>query len=235
MKRLSHQQAWELIPWYVNDTLDAAEAEAVDDHLERCPLCRREVVANRRLALAVLRSAGEGVPRSPRHGGERLLAGGAAERRGSRRAAPGVRRWWWAPAAALAASLAVALLVPAWLGGAVAPAEVSPSEAAPPPSAAFRTLTSPSAVDAAGGAAVRLVFAAGMSEGAIRRLLLAEEGRFVAGPSPAGVYTAVFPVAGGDEAVDTLLARLRAAPAVALAERLHAAAAADAGDAEGDG
>ncbi|HMB54248.1 MAG TPA: zf-HC2 domain-containing protein [Thermoanaerobaculia bacterium] len=230
--RYGHQQAWELIPWYVNGTLAAAEAEAVDEHLERCPLCRREVVANRRLALAVLRSAGEGVPTAPAAGAERLLDGTSSQRAnaagGSRRPA---RRLWWAPPATLAAALAAAVVAAALLAS---PGD-APSEPAP---AAFRTLTSPAATPAtapAGSpteevATLRLVFTAGVSEGEVRRLLVAEQGRFVDGPSPAGVYTAVFPRAGGggdggEEAVATLLTRLRAAPAVALAERVHQEAA----------
>ncbi|HEX2162476.1 MAG TPA: zf-HC2 domain-containing protein, partial [Thermoanaerobaculia bacterium] len=52
-RRLRHQEVWELLPWYVNGTLAAAERQAVDEHLERCPLCQSEVTASRRLSQAV--------------------------------------------------------------------------------------------------------------------------------------------------------------------------------------
>jgi hypothetical protein len=55
--RLGHQEAWELLPWYVNGTLTGDERRAVDEHLERCPLCRGELAANEELALAVRRAA----------------------------------------------------------------------------------------------------------------------------------------------------------------------------------
>lgn len=55
--RLGHQEAWELLPWYVNGTLAGDERRAVDEHLERCPLCRGELAANEELALAVRRAA----------------------------------------------------------------------------------------------------------------------------------------------------------------------------------
>lgn len=48
-----HERAFELLPWLVNDTLAAAEREAVELHVRTCITCRREVKDQQRL-LAVL-------------------------------------------------------------------------------------------------------------------------------------------------------------------------------------
>ena len=48
-----HQRAWELLPWYVNDTLTDGERRTVEAHAAACPLCREEIAASRRLAAAV--------------------------------------------------------------------------------------------------------------------------------------------------------------------------------------
>ncbi len=40
---LSHEVAVELLPWIVNDSLDARESEAVRDHAQACVICRREL------------------------------------------------------------------------------------------------------------------------------------------------------------------------------------------------
>ena len=48
-----HERAFELLPWLVNDTLAAADREAVELHVRTCITCRREVKDQQRL-LAVL-------------------------------------------------------------------------------------------------------------------------------------------------------------------------------------
>jgi hypothetical protein len=37
------KRATELVPWFLNDTLDATEQQLVRDHLEKCEQCQREV------------------------------------------------------------------------------------------------------------------------------------------------------------------------------------------------
>lgn len=227
LQPLAHQDAWELIPWYVNDTLDDADADAdaggFEAHLERCPLCRREVELNRELAVAV-RDAGElpsaeaglarVLERLDRTPVEELPA--PTPRRGAGRLLPG----WWSvtprPARrALAAGLAAVLLLAVALGAVLLSPGTGPGEA---PAASFRTLSSPrpAATAVAGdGFRVRLVFSPSATEPHLRRLLLADDGRLVDGPSPAGVYTAAFPAGADRRAV---LERLRATPQVELAE-----------------
>ena len=42
-----------LLPWYVNNTLEASEHQQVEQHLRSCLICRRELVALRKLAAEV--------------------------------------------------------------------------------------------------------------------------------------------------------------------------------------
>lgn len=245
-RRLRHQEAWELLPWYVNRTLAGDEREAVEAHLERCPLCRVEVAAGEELALAVRRGAA-----APPDTGRlaRLLArldepGEAdgrevAELAGSTalpsalpapahpsapRLPPAVR---WALALQAAAVLALAL----GLGSLLAARDPAPAGAAPavpadltsapsdPTSAAepgYRTLAAPAPPATGEGLAVRAVFSPTASERELRRLLLAAGARFAGGPSPAGVYT--LEIAGDEAAAAAALALLRRDPHVELAE-----------------
>lgn len=231
--RLGHQEVWELIPWYVNGTLESSERRALEEHVERCPLCRREVDANRELAAAVA-DAGEAAPapgdrlrrvmarldgRAARaaHPPRRPAAEGSGSAQGARR-----RLGWWShtpvPARrALLGQLAALLVLAVALGWLV----LRPVPPAAPAEPAFRTLSDPRPAPAAaeGPVTVRLLFTAGTSEAEIRRLLLAEGGRLVGGPTPTGVYTAAFALSDDPRGRGgSLLQRLRAAPVVELAE-----------------
>ena len=42
-EHFSHEQAVELLPWLVNDSLDELEKEAVLEHAHACVICRREL------------------------------------------------------------------------------------------------------------------------------------------------------------------------------------------------
>ena len=247
-ERLRHQEAWELIPWYVNGTLVEGEAAQVEEHLERCPLCRREVAANRTLAAALaevdvpprrppIRASSACWPASASRWTTAATSGGsplAPTPMPPRRAG---RAGWLAstprPARrVLAAQLAAVLLLAVALGWSLfAPAgclddgAVAGLAGRPELRPAFRTLSQPSSdlPPAAGGGeegtTVRLLFAAGTTEAEMRRLLLGEGGRLVAGPSPTGVYTAAF--AAPDGGGGALVERLRGMPMVELVEAVR--------------
>ena len=42
-EEMTHEQAIELLPWFVNESLDAGEHEAVQAHASGCVICRREI------------------------------------------------------------------------------------------------------------------------------------------------------------------------------------------------
>ena len=48
-----HDKAQELLPWYVKGTLLAKEMAEVEAHLADCPICRKDLEAERRLAGAI--------------------------------------------------------------------------------------------------------------------------------------------------------------------------------------
>jgi anti-sigma factor RsiW len=49
----SHQRIWELLPWYLNDTLETAEYAEVRRHVGSCLVCHREIRRLEQLELAV--------------------------------------------------------------------------------------------------------------------------------------------------------------------------------------
>ena len=52
----AHRSTLELLPWYVNGTLEGAERAQVDAHLSACLPCRRELEAQRALQTALAQS-----------------------------------------------------------------------------------------------------------------------------------------------------------------------------------
>lgn len=48
-----HQDVWELLPWYVNGTLDDTEREAVKQHISNCQRCETELNQCRIIASAI--------------------------------------------------------------------------------------------------------------------------------------------------------------------------------------
>lgn len=41
---MNHQQAYELLPWWVNGTLSAEQQAQVDDHVKSCSTCQQEIL-----------------------------------------------------------------------------------------------------------------------------------------------------------------------------------------------
>ncbi len=96
----------ELLPWYVNETLDDKESHAMDQHLERCAACAQEIT--------ILRAVRESVRREsisvlvPKPDAEQFLA--AANQHKHQTA---LRKTAWV-AAALAASVALIVAFLSW-------------------------------------------------------------------------------------------------------------------------
>ncbi|HUO86568.1 MAG TPA: zf-HC2 domain-containing protein [Thermoanaerobaculia bacterium] len=212
-RRLGHQEAWELLPWYVNGTLGSDERQAVEVHLDRCPLCRSELAASRELAFAV--RAAEESPQAVELRLERLLdrlEPPATAQSAPPRVAPRRRGDHLRPAVRWVLALQAAALLVLTLGLGSLLARQPPG----PTTGGFRTLAAApvEAVTPGHTPTVRAVFSPTASEAELRRLLLAVEARLIDGPSAAGVYT--LQLVG--EAPEAALERLRAAPLVELAE-----------------
>ena len=56
---LGHGTTWELLPWYVNGTLEGGELRGVEAHLEACGICRREVAGLRGVSTLLREEATE--------------------------------------------------------------------------------------------------------------------------------------------------------------------------------
>jgi anti-sigma factor RsiW len=212
-----HREAWELLPWYVNGTLENPELDAVQAHLGECEACREEAARCRQLAVAVQAASPGGRAPSPERlarlleridrtertaGGpawRRWLGGTAARLRDALRTTAPPIRW------VLAAQGALVVLLAAW----------GIWQAAAGGAPAYRTLADPSDPPGAVQARIRLVFADDTPERDIRALLRRIDGSIVAGPSLAGAYTVeLADAAARPAALDTL----RASPGVRLAE-----------------
>jgi anti-sigma factor RsiW len=228
---LTHEQAWELLPWLVNDTLEAPDREEIAAHLAACRDCRAEVERCR--SLQALVRAAEVAPsphpaqlarlmqrvdmmekvrkRSPlgRFFGRTVVASdqpqpssGTVERAFT---SSGGRRTnvWWA-LTAQAAALVVLLAVILW----------------PPPPKRYVGLgdPEPAAVAVRAQHQVRVVFTPTTTEAELRRALLEVHGEVVAGPTPFGAYTIAVPADPGAEPLSLVLEHLRADPHVRFAE-----------------
>ena len=203
VRALSHQQAWELLPWLVNETLAPMEREGVETHLASCGECRDEAERCRALG-ALVRSADVAPSPHPAQLAQLMRRVDEAEQTRKRPRLVrllGARRVnvWWA-LAAQAAVLVVLLAVVFW---------------SPAPSR-FRTLSDPAPPAVVTQRQVRVVFAPTTTEAELRRALLEVRGEVVGGPSPLGAYTIAVPA--GAEPLQLVLEHLRADPHVRFAE-----------------
>jgi anti-sigma factor RsiW len=203
----AHLHAQASLPWLLNGTLAEAERRAVDTHLRACPDCRSDLEG-----LRLLREAGA----APGPGGdpERALAR-LLPRLDSRAAAPGHPTPAPAPAARPQAAndprwLRWAALAQACVIILLAALLARPDEAG----TNYRAL---GAASAAQGQAV-LMFKPDTPERELRRIVRASGARIVDGPTVTDAYVVGID---GDQ-VAPVLARLRAEPAVLLAEPLSA-------------
>jgi anti-sigma factor RsiW len=217
---LTHEQAWELLPWLVNETLLPHERHGVEAHLAACPICRAEAERCRALGAGV---RGAEVAPSPHPAQLARLLRRIDEVEGERRRPLFVRllgttrvNVGWALGAQAVTLLALVMVI-FWPVAPVAP----PSVATAP---AFRTLGDPPAPGPAGAPAgsvhrVKVVFAPTTTEADLRALLLEVRAELVAGPSPLGAYTLALPARGpAAEPLTLVLEHLRADRHIRFAE-----------------
>ena len=212
-----HQEIWELLPWYVNGTLDVQEFQRVEVHLGLCALCQAELVRCRTLATAVQTADEVAWEPSPAHLARLLARIEAAEApaaaatgwwqrwqevwrngRAILQHTPPVMRWACAVQCALVVLLAGGLL---WQGSG------RPQ--------LYATLSNVTQESPEAGRHIRLVLQEDMTERELRSLLIRVGGTITDGPSPIGAYTIQVPAA---TAVPSVLEILRAHRQVQLAE-----------------
>jgi hypothetical protein len=220
-----HAEAQDVLPWLANGTLAGTELERVQAHVETCAGCRADLAA-----LRTVRAAGRGIDLNldmegalarllPRlddtaavDGDGALPACAAAPSATPIAAAPGLLQRWrerfaandgaWLRAAVAAqcgviAVLAVLLARPA--------AHTDTADA-------YRVL---GAGGANGAARLVVTFRPDTPERELRRIVRASGGRIVGGPTVTDAW-----LVGADGQAAPVLARLRAEPAVTLAEPL---------------
>jgi len=189
-----------VLPWYANDTLDAAERAEVEAHLRECARCRADLDFQRQLRTTPVPEA---LPGDVDRGWLALRAKleppsaetSAPRPAPDRRSAP---RWWPLALGLQAALVAVLVLASAWLFL--------------PPADAYRTL----AAGAPPAANALVVFRPDATEAEMRRALRAADARVVGGPTVTDAYLLRIPALDANA-----LARLRAEPAVARVESLE--------------
>ena len=117
----THEQFADDLVLYALNELTGAEREALEEHLQACADCRRELQALRAdLGLLGLSSSG---PQPPSRSKDRLVRAIAAEPRGVSVPTPvpyaaSQRSWWWALVPALAALGLLVFAVSLWRGNA---------------------------------------------------------------------------------------------------------------------
>ena len=193
----SHQELSELMPWYVNKTLQGAELRAVEAHLTVCLVCKRELIHLQKLAQAVIQ---DGELDSAEHASflrlkKRLRSGtkldlNALPQQSNTsgnvsQISKAKKRGWinsatMRPALAMAAALLLSLsvLTPRHTGNDLQQAS------------AFRTLSDGQKQEAANANEIRVVFAENVGQQQKAQILQRVHGQFIGdNPTAQGVYT----------------------------------------------
>jgi hypothetical protein len=217
-----HQEVWELLPWYVNGTLEGRECEEVETHLLTCPACQAELRHCRDLAAAVQATEETAWSPSPDRFSLLLARIDAAEAGGAHgsgwrerlraqctrhllvlQSTPRLVRW------AMVAQGAMILLL----------AGVLMWQMPFSPGSLYRTLADDSDQAHQSHAHLQVAFTDDMTEQELRTLLTSIGGTIVKGPSALGFYTVELPVSGGSpDLVDPILDAVRAHRKVRFAE-----------------
>jgi len=179
-----HREIWDLLPWRANQRLTDAQAERVERHLQQCDACRAELELQQQLRDAI--RSEEAVVLAPQTSFNKLMQRiDAAETSDpepeNEIVSPAHTRVgrmprWLAIAASIQVATVAALLGSLWW-------QQRATQIAP----RYATLTAPNPV--AQGPVLRVVFDEQTKLVDIHQLLKDIDGRVVAGPTEAGVFT----------------------------------------------
>jgi anti-sigma factor RsiW len=196
----------DLMPWYVNGTLNASDRSLVDAHCSHCAACSAAVNLEQRIASSI-RAPRDNIGQSPHAAWQRFeaLLDKEGPRRPPRSFRGTVRSAAFGVVMAAQAAAIVALAVLLFLDRS--------NQEAP----RFQTLTSVDNTLSVGTPLVRIAFDSGVTEAEAAAVAGKAGGTIVAGPSPNNVYTFAFR-AGDREVLDKKVTQLRRHSHVLLAE-----------------
>ena len=202
----SHEQARELLPWLVNDSLAANERTLVREHAKNCVICRKELAELEQLRDSIGEVSGSIAIPAPdmRSINARIDALIEKENRGQvlistlREFFASPWRMAFAAQTALLVVLATVLLWPQ------------------PDNAVFTTLTSTQ--DLSAGQYIRVVFDPDIGATELASMLDDPALTIVDGPSDRGVATLRITSPANDTELDSLLSDLLASPGVLFAQ-----------------
>ncbi|MGH8613091.1 MAG: hypothetical protein ACREYF_14015 [Gammaproteobacteria bacterium] len=218
----AHHEVWLLLPWYVNRTLEGPELNLVQQHLQICITCRKEIAVQQRLAEAIRNSSVIGL--SPQVAfsrlRERIVIGAQSSkdqtrwwRRHQSRGLDVLARLSSVPVPRPAA-IALSLLLMIGLALAARPWLLSLFE-----TPKYHTLARHNSLPVVRQHDIHVVFAKTADQQEIEQLLRTIRGEVVDGPSSIGVYTVRLGSDNGSSPdIRAVLERLRHHPSVLLAE-----------------
>lgn len=228
-----HQQISLLLPWYLNQSLEPAERQRVENHLRSCMLCRRELVYLNKLAATVkqasdldaaaeisfdgLREKLQTAQQSRQQSAFSVVTpvGGFQKRTHSNPSlsgsAPDRRKPFWTFLGFQGTRLAVA----ASLLLAIIPFAVQYGRSLS--TSGYYTLSDVKP-EASSGFQLRVVFSKSISDSSIDALLAQIHGQRVEGPNSVGAYTVRLDSGKDASELTTVIAFLRSQQDVLLAE-----------------
>lgn len=188
-KPIDRDYALSQIPWLINGTLDAEEAEAIEAFIATCETCQAELAEQQRLA-AVVKDASPPIPDA------NAALDAIAHRLTPQRAEPRGLAWM--------KDMIDRLLSPsgAMMGGVLAATALLVVVGASLFEPRFDTLTSPAA--ATDGVEIRLRHQPGIPSAEIKDMLSTLGAQTVEGPSEGGVIRGVFDKDLADDIAETL-------------------------------
>jgi hypothetical protein len=205
----------EMIPWFVNGTLNEREHKRVADHLEQCVSCRAELVAQQRIRSAILQPGK--VELAPQASFNKLWERISTDDQtpvpaaNTRHRAAVAAEWCrqnWMPVA-----LAVQVLIIVSLGVVLATRPHNDATTVP-----YQTVTTDNHADQA---IIHVVFADDTRLSDVKDILARTGVEVVTGPSAAGVYSLTPDARSVDMNLQAVLAALRTDPRVRFAEVSH--------------